>query len=106
MTKRFCERCQSMVPEKGLHFCVKAEAAPSPHKPEPSSNAPTHNPTHGITHAPTHAKPAKSELRKAQTYRWRERYPDRWKQYHAEYMRNWRANRNSAAAGGCAKSQA
>jgi hypothetical protein len=88
---RFCDRCQQWVPERGLHNCVKAKSVETPA--ENPAGLPAPGPTHGITHGPTHAKGKKSELRKAQTYRWRRRYPDRWKQYHADYMRGWRARR-------------
>jgi hypothetical protein len=82
---RFCERCQKMVPGRDQHFCVKMTVAPLP------AQAPAFDdPTHGNTHNPTHAKPKKGKLCEAQTYRWRERYPDRWRAYHAEYMRKWR----------------
>jgi hypothetical protein len=86
MTKRFCERCKKMVPF-GVHACVpvaKALASTPVKDTVPVSHGPTHapSPTHGITHNPTH----KSSLRKAQTYRWRERYPDRRTQVHEPFM--------------------
>jgi hypothetical protein len=86
--KRFCSRCEKMVPKIGVRACVPV-AKSSPHAPVRNAEPVTNNPTHGITHGPTR----KTELRKAQTYRWRERYPDRWKRYHAEYMRTWRRKR-------------
>jgi hypothetical protein len=79
MTKRFCARCQSIVPEKGLHACVKPKAAPSPAAPAASSNiAPSSN-----------KRKAESSNRNA---RWRAAHPEQWRRIMRGYMRPKRAD--------------
>jgi hypothetical protein len=95
--KRNCDRCRQWVPKIGLHQCIKAKAVErSTGIPGDGGTSPN-SPTHGITHDPAHARPKTGELRKAQTYRWRKRYPDRWRSYHSAYMRKWRAQAGAAS---------
>ncbi|MGA7328448.1 MAG: hypothetical protein WBX25_29150 [Rhodomicrobium sp.] len=100
-SQRMCPECWQPYTIGRPHVC-KPQAAP---KPKPAEAVPltvAHGPTHNPTHGPTHTKREKSALRKAQTYRWRQRYPDRWRCYHAEYMRRWRETKaiETAKAGG------
>jgi hypothetical protein len=94
MTKRFCERCQKMLPERGLHPCVKA----SPNAPVKNATpVTTHRGksiTTGVTTAERKHVVDAGRGDKVRVYRWRDANRER---YNA-YMRKWRAERAAKAA--------
>jgi hypothetical protein len=87
MTAIYCRDCGANLALVGRrHNCRPRPMPAPPAVPAKNANPSPDTPASGA--GPTH----KSELRKAQTYRWRKRNPDRWRHYHAAYMRTKRAD--------------
>jgi hypothetical protein len=89
MSKRFCDRCSKMVPEHGLHTCVKAAPIAVSHV--------SHKAVSHVSHGADRSEPkpsgkvCHSDVERVR--RWRRANRERWLAYHADYMRKWRKDR-------------
>jgi hypothetical protein len=94
-----CNLCEEVYPGGTAHKCKpRPTATPQPKPRAPVTHGVTHTVTHEIkgTHKVTHTP---LDLRKANTVkvaRWRAKNLDRHREYHAAYMRRWRAERAEA----------
>ncbi len=75
MTERFCERCQRMVPERGIHACVPAAKAKGVASPNQPAEEPQPSPNGQLT----------------RNARWRKAHPEKHRDYMRDYMRKRRA---------------
>lgn len=91
----FCRECFELCTRGKPHSC-KQKAAPSPAAAEPSKTV-SHVPHKTVSHVPHVQPPERGNADVARVRRWRSTNLDRWRAYHADYMRRWRQRRRDEA---------
>jgi hypothetical protein len=96
MAERFCQRCEKMVPERGIHSCIpvpKVKTAPSSNaiSPLPVIAETSSNASSNVDISLRIAQDASSNKPASRNARWRAAHPEQYRVIMRDYMRKRRA---------------